>query len=200
MHFRDMVLRQEKEEDRESFLKLQKENLTAFHRESERELWKEYRGEKIAGTIEERITGEYVEYCALRSVNTFGWEIEVGILRQWTGRKIGFHAVTAFLDAASKRLQINCFRVQIAGDNYTSQALFEKIGAVPNGLSLFQLCQMCSEEEIQEFENRYKDQLDDSLLRVAEKFQVPPEKLLSHALEYKLQWPAKCSEVGGSAT
>lgn len=48
------------------------------------------------------------------------------------------------------------FRVKIDADNYASQRLFEKLGAIPYG--------------------------------IAEQFGVEPRKLLSHVLEYELNW------------
>ncbi len=39
---------------------------------------------------------------------------------------------------------------------------------------------MCEEENLQE--------IDEKLIEVAEKFGVEPRKLLSHVLEYSLEW------------
>ena len=44
------------------------------------------------------------------------------------------------------------------------------------------------EEDIIRCEEENMDAIDDKLMIVAEKFGVEPRKLLSHVLEYKLEW------------
>ena len=70
-------------------------------------------------------------------------------------------------------------------DNYASQALFEKLGAEPNGISEFWIH---DEESIRKCEEENLHLIDEKLCKVAKKFEVEPRKLLSHVLEYKLRW------------
>ena len=82
-----------------------------------------------------------------------------------------------------KRTGVSEFRVLIDPENYASQKLFEKLGAVPNGISEFLLHR---EENIERCENDNMDSIDDKLIEVARKFRVEPRSLLSHVLEYRL--------------
>lgn len=83
------------------------------------------------------------------------------------------------------RVQKREFRVKIDSDNYASQGLFEKLGAVPYGIAEFMLHK---EEDIRKCEEENLQEIDDKLMEVAEKFGVEPRKLLSHVLEYRLEW------------
>ena len=44
------------------------------------------------------------------------------------------------------------------------------------------------EEDIRKSEEENLQEIDDKLMEVAEKFGVEPRKLLSHVLEYRLEW------------
>ena len=83
------------------------------------------------------------------------------------------------------RVQKREFRVKIDSDNYASQGLFEKLGAVPYGIAEFMLHK---EEDIRKCRRWDVFLLDDKLMEVAEKSGVEPRKLLSHVLEYRLEW------------
>ena len=78
------------------------------------------------------------------------------------------------------------FRVRIDPGNQSSQKLFERLGAVPNGISSLFL----QEEELQQkCEEENLHLIDEDVIALAQKFNVEPRKLLSHVLEYKLVWP-----------
>jgi len=128
---------------------------------------------------------EYVGYCGIHNVTRKTWEIAMELLPEKTNRGIGVSAMTAMLDAIKARLGVKEYRVRIEPTNSVSQKFFERLGAVPNGLSTFllhdpQVLEACEEENFH--------LIDDSLRVVAEKFSVEPQKLLSHVLEYKLIW------------
>ena len=87
------------------------------------------------------------------------------------------------LTEVKERLNINEFHIKVEPDNYASQKLFERLGAVPYGIAEFMLHK---EEDILRCEEENMDAIDEQLVNVAEKFGVEPRKLLSHVLEYKL--------------
>ncbi len=107
----------------------------------------------LVGTIETVKSHEYIGYCAIKNMLARDWEISVEILKKWQRQGIGFCAVKAFLNAIAIQLQVNCFRVRIAADNFASQALFEKLGARPNGVSKFLFY---DDEEIQKVEEKIR--------------------------------------------
>ena len=74
---------------------------------------------------------------------------------------------------------------KIDAENYASQRLFEKLGATPYGIAEHMLHK---EEDIIRCEEENLDEIDDKLIQLAEKFGVEPRKLLSHVLEYELNW------------
>ena len=63
------------------------------------------------------------------------------------------------------------FRSRVEVDNYASQALHRKLGAVPNGMS----------------ENENQHLIDDNIRKLAADFGVEPIEILGHALEYKIE-------------
>ena len=70
----------------------------------------------------------------------------------------------------------------MAPGNIASQKLFEKIGAVPYGISSIFPSMTFEEDDENDF-----GFINDNTIAVAEKFGVEPKKLLSHFLEYNMQ-------------
>ena len=56
------------------------------------------------------------------------------------------------------------------------------LGAIPNGISDFLL----SGESLSVFQKDNKDLIDEDIIRIADEFNVVPEQLIGHVLEYKL--------------
>jgi len=132
------------------------------------------------------IKGEtYIGYCGIKNTAQKSWEIVVEILPQWTRKEIGYIAISVMLDAIKTRLGETEFRVRIDPSNHASQKLFEKLGAVPNGISEFLIHDQSTLERIEEDNLQY---IDEQLIALANKFNVEPRKLLSHVLEYTLPW------------
>ena len=82
-------------------------------------------------------------------------------------------------------LGINQFRVRIDPGNHASQKMFEKLGAIPNGISEFLIHDKATLEKCEEGNLHL---IDADTISLAEKFGVEPRKLLSHILEYSLPW------------
>lgn len=181
-------LRKVCKDDKYKFFELQSENSIIpdmFHDKLFKEdVWKEHIScPTLACTILHN--DEYVGYCAIKDVTRTEWEISIETLKYWHGKGIGYEAIKTFLTMVKERLQVDTFRVRIEADNYASQRLFEKLGAVPNGLSEFLLH---NPEEMIKCEERLLHLIDERMIEVANKFQVEPRKLLTHVLEYKLKW------------
>jgi RimJ/RimL family protein N-acetyltransferase len=181
-------LRKVCEADREMFIELQKETSmmkSIIKEESYRMmLWNEHTQDKsLMVTIE--VDGEYAGYCGINNLSRDQWEIAIELRKKWRCKGIGYVAISTLLSAIKSRLHINEFRVKIDADNYASQRLFEKLGAVPYRIAEYMLHK---EKDILRCEEENLDAIDDKLIKVAEKFGVEPRKLLSHILEYKLEW------------
>ncbi len=185
---KQIILRQPEEADREMFIALQKECFLIKSMLTEEiscnMLWKEHTEPKaLKCTIE--VNGEYAGYCGINNVTRKKWEISIELLERWQHRGIGTAAIHALLDEIKCRMGIKEFIIRIDPTNRASQGLFEKMGAVPNGLATIFLHR---EEELLRCEEENLEQIDVDLCKVAEKFGVEPKKLLSHVLEYRLIW------------
>ena len=129
--------------------------------------------------------GNYAGYCGIQDLTKEVWEISIELLPEKTGKGIGFSAISAMLNGLRDRLGVRHYRVRIEPTNCASQGLFEKLGAVPNGLS--EPWQQ-NPEDLTQLEQENMSLLDENIFKVAAKFSVEPHSLLSHVLEYTLMW------------
>ena len=183
-----IILRRVDASDREGFLSLQRKYSVLRSMLEEESyctlVWNEHQEDKaLMLTIEK--SGEYLGYCGIKNTSQDPWEIAIELQPQWTKQGIGGHALSAMLDAIKARLGVNEFRVRIDPGNSASQKVFERLGAVPNGISKLLLHDPSIIEKCEE-ENLHL--IDDAVIALAEKFGVEPRKLLSHVLEYTLTW------------
>lgn len=186
---RNIILRNVSAADREGYLLMQREYSLMKHMLNEpvycEMVWNEQLDPK-ALMLTITMGSEYVGYCGIKNTTEAAWEIAIEILPQWTKAGIGYIALSGMLTAIKARLGIAQFRVRIDPSNYASQRLFDKLGAVPNGISEFLIHDQNALEKCEE-ENLHL--IDEHLRTVADKFGVEPRKLLSHVLEFTLQWP-----------
>lgn len=186
-----IILREPMETDREEFLRLQFENAIDedyFQRKAFREmLWSDHCSEtSLFCTIMQ--DHHYVGYCGINRIDSEEWEIGMEILKEWQHQGIGSLVILAFTKAIHTRLGRNEFYAVVQSDNYASQGLCEKIGAVPAGTVTSRLLITLSAEGIEQFEEEHLDLIDDKLQAVAVKFGVEPRRLLSHMVKYKLSY------------
>lgn len=177
-------------EDREKYIEVQRENtIMPFMFRDERfvdSLWETHIGSTaLMCSVVGSSTKEYLGYCGIKNVRAEKWEIAIELLKEHTGQGVGALAVRGLLDAVVRRCGVTEFRIRIDPDNYASQRMFEKLGALPNGISEFLLHDA---EDIRNCEEENLKDIDESLIAVADKFHVEPRTLLSHVLEYKLIW------------
>ena len=150
-------------------------------------VWKEHNEEKSLMLSIENM-GSYIGYCGIKDTSQDLWEIAIELKRDWTKHGIGYPALSTMLNAIKSRLGVTEFRVRIDPTNYPSQKLFERLGAIPNGLSELWLH---DQRALEKYEEENLHLIDDRIVEVAKKFQVEPQKLLSHVLEYRLSWTEK---------
>ena len=183
-----IILRKVKETDREKFLELQR-IYSAMKSMLQQEaycnmVWNKHTEPKsLILSIEKQ--GSYVGYCGIQDITKKTWEISIELFPDKVHQGIGFTAITAMLNELKERLWVNDFRIRIEPTNYASQRLFEKLGAVPNGISELWIH---DKDAIEQLESENYHLIDDHLVAGAKKFSVPPQQLLSHVLEYQLFW------------
>ena len=187
----NVVLRPVKPCDHDGFLLIQQENSMIRSMVKEEAfcdmVWKEHNEEKSLMLSIENM-GSYIGYCGIKDTSQDLWEIAIELKRDWTKHGIGYPALSTMLNAIKSRLGVTEFRVRIDPTNYPSQKLFERLGAIPNGLSELWLH---DQRALEKFEEENLHLIDDRIVEVAKKFQVEPQKLLSHVLEYRLSWTEK---------
>lgn len=181
-----ITMRQVLESDREGYLEIQKEYLVTKHMLKEPiycdSLWEEHNSCKRL-TLSILFDGKYIGYCGINDITSEPWEIGVELRPEWTGRGIGYCAVSKMVDEIRARLGVRVFCARIDPRNRASQKMFCKLGAVPDGISAAwtndqNLILKCEEDNL--------NQIDEELIQLAERFRVPPRKLLSHILKYSL--------------
>ena len=183
-----LILRKVEEADRDGYIGLQKAyNLMKSMLKEETYcdmVWREHQEPKalMFSIIKD---GQYIGYCGIKNTSQEPWEIAIEILPDWTNQGIGRIAIDGMLDAVKARLGINQFRVRINPGNHASQKMFEKLGAIPNGISEFLIHDKATLEKCEE-DNLHL--IDADTISLAGKFGVEPRKLLSHILEYSLPW------------
>lgn len=181
-------LRQIESSDRGDFLDIQREYSVMKSMLKEEVycdmVWKEHTEDKslMCAILK---NGTYIGYCGVNNITLEPWEIAIEIKPEWTKQGIGAIAVSAMLDQFKARLGNTTFKVRIDPSNSSSQKLFEKLGAVPRDIAELWIHDKKMLEQCEEDNLHY---IDDRLIAVAEKFAVEPRKLLSHVLEYSLEW------------
>ena len=184
----EIVLRKVRDVDREGFLALQRyysPTPAMLAQEAyQNMLWSEHTEQKsLMLSIYKH--GGYVGYCGIQDLSKKVWEISIELLPESTKQGVGYVAISSMLDTMRDRLGKTKYRIRIEPTNQSSQRLFEKLGAVPNGVSELWVH---DREDLDQLENDSLQLIDDTLTSVAEKFSVEPRTLLSHVLEYKLTW------------
>lgn len=183
-----IILRAVQPFDREPYLVLQEHYClmkSMIKEESFREmLWEEHNEDRaLMMTV---IKGnEYIGYCGIKDTTKDSWEIVIELMPEWTGMGIGTATMTAMLNELGKRLNVTSFAVKIDPDNTASQKLFERLGAVPDGLDTIFIHK---EEDLLRCEEDNLHLIDERLTALASKFEVEPRRLLSHVLVYHLRW------------
>ena len=183
-----IILSKVSDADRAGYMEIQKEYSTMKSMLKEQiycdMLWNELVQPKaLMLTISK--DGNYVGYCGIRNTAEKPWEIAIELLPQWTQKGIGAIAISGMLDAIKTRLDISEFRARIDPSNHSSQKLFEKLGAKPNGISEYLIHNQAKLDQCEE-DNLHL--IDESLINLAAKFNVEPRRLLSHVLEYAMTW------------
>ncbi|MCI8388807.1 MAG: GNAT family N-acetyltransferase [Clostridiales bacterium] len=181
-------LRQVDSSDRGDFLDIQREYSIVKSMLKEEVycdmVWKEHTEDKslMCAILKDET---YIGYCGVNNTTLEPWEIAIEIKPEWTKQGIGVIAISAMLDQFKARLGKSTFKVRIDPSNFSSQKMFERLGAVPKGIAELwihdqQMLEQCEEDNLH--------YIDDKIIAVAEKFAVEPRKLLSHVLEYYLEW------------
>lgn len=176
-----------REEEKEKYLEVSYEYSYmkgAYKDEKFREItWKEFLSDSsFVCSIYDKESGDYVGYCSVKNLVKGDWELAIELKPEACHKGYGTEALQLLMQALNRLTDRRYFRVRVEIDNHASQGLMKKIGAIPNGISEFLL----HGEEIENFQEDYKDMITDEIREVAAEFCMEAEEMLGYVLEYRL--------------
>lgn len=122
-------------------------------------------------------------YCSIKDMRRNEWELAIELKEKYRHKGYGYHALALMIEKLTALSKQKQYRARVDIDNYASQGLMKKLGAIPNGISEFLL----HGRNLDKFQKENKSSIDDNIRHVASEFQVSPEELLGHVLEYRLE-------------
>ena len=150
-----------------------------------KDLWKDFLSERsFVCTVRKASNNEFCGYCEINNVRAEEPELGIRLLKKVHNQGIGFHSLKLLMTEYAQLSGKKYFISSVDPKNYASQRLMEKLGGKPDGICDFIIHR---EEEKIALENKYAHLIDDKLIDLAEKFNVKPEKLLSHVLRYRIE-------------
>lgn len=132
-------------------------------------------------------TKEFLGYCAIKDLTALYWEVAIELFEKYRYHGYGYEALSLMFDKLYVLTGKKVFRSRVDSDNYPSQALMKKLGAMPNGVSEILL----HGETLEKFVKDNLNLIDDNLRVLAHEFCVEPEMLLGRVLEYRIEWSDK---------
>lgn len=148
-------------------------------------LWKDLLSERsFVCTVRKASNNEFCGYCEINNVRAEELELGIRLLKKVHNQGIGFHSLKLLMTEYARLSGKEYFISKVDPQNFASQRLMEKLGGKPDGICDFIIHR---EEEKIALENEYAHLIDDKLIDLAEKFNVKPEKLLSHVLRYRIE-------------
>lgn len=88
---------------------------------------------KLQLKIINKLTQEYIGEVVLMGLDTEMPEIGIQLLKKYHSQGIGTRVVNLFVNRLKSIMQVKFFTVRIRSDNYISQRMFEKMGAIKVG-------------------------------------------------------------------
>lgn len=109
------------------------------------------------------------------------WELAIELEPNACHKGYGTEALPLLMQALHRLTGRRFFSARVEIDNHDSQGLMKKLGATPNGISELLL----QGEEIEKFQEEYKDMITDEIREVAVEFCMDAEDILGYVLEYR---------------
>ncbi|MBQ3163815.1 MAG: GNAT family N-acetyltransferase [Lachnospiraceae bacterium] len=146
------------------------------------ETWKDFVSDNsFVCSIYDKKSRDYVGYCSVKSLVKDDWELAIELLPDACHKGYGTESLSLLMQALHELTGRRYYRARVEIDNHASQGLMKKLGAIPNGISEFLL----HGEEIEKFQEEYKDMITDEIRAVAAEFCMDAEDILGYVLEYR---------------
>lgn len=147
--------------------------------------WTETERESGFFCMVERVRdGAKLGYIALKDTSKDLWEVAIELDKAYCHCGYGPAAVMLFLHNISEITDKTAFQFLVEVDNLPCQKCMEKLGAELVGIHNLAFD---SEEEAKEFEDENMELITEHMTALANKSNIPPKKLLSHVLDYRLK-------------
>lgn len=162
--------------------------ITAYWTETERE-------SGFFCAVERVEDGAKLGYIALKDTSKDLWEVAIELDKAYCHCGYGPTAIALFLQNVADITGKTVFQFLVEVDNFPCQKCMEKLGAELVGIHNLAFD---SEEEAKEFENENMELITEHMTALAYELNVPPKKLLSHVLDYRLKAdsPSETQEKG----
>ena len=109
------------------------------------------------------------------------WELAIELFPEVCHKGYGTEALFLLMQVLHRLTGRRYYHTKVEIDNYASQGLMKKLGAIPNGISEFLL----QGEAIEKFQEDYKHMITDEIRSVANEFCMEAEDILGYVLEYR---------------
>ena len=130
-----------------------------------------------------KLSDKPIGYVAIKDTRESIWEIVAEFDPSFCNKGYGTKSIMLFLKAVQDITMCDLYCAKIEVENIASQKCFTKLGAELIGITNGAIE---DEEEKAQFENENLDRIDANMIKLAERLQIEPRKLLSHVLEYHL--------------
>ena len=148
-------------------------------------LWEEFVDKNAAYyCIYDKKSKDFVGYCGINNLNKETPRLVIELLKSRRKQGYGYYALALLMDKFFEITGENTFCSRIEVDNYASQKLHKKLGAVPYGLGeLF-----FHGDELTKYQKDNQGLIDENMRILATEFGVEPIKLIGSVLEYRIEW------------
>ena len=185
----EILLCKFRQEDYQDFVKLQKENAimtNAFAIEGfETGLWEEVHQDTVFyTTIRKAIDDTFMGYCGIKNTQRDELELAIEVLKEFHGNGYGRQSLTLFMKKVKEMTGIDSFKALVDCENIASQKMCEACGGIPSGIEEYLLH---DKEYMKKYELENANMITKSIEELAKKFNVRPEKLLTHVLVYRFK-------------
>ena len=112
------------------------ENSAVYNDENfKQKLWDDVLSDtnKLQLKITDKLTQDYIGEVTLMKLDAEVPELGIQLLRKYHSQGVGTKVMKLFVNKLKRVMQVEAFLVRIFSDNYISQRLFEKLGAVKTG-------------------------------------------------------------------
>ena len=177
------------EKDRKDYLEVEKD--VSFFKEAFSDesflakLWEEFFRKNRAYYSIFNWDAVFLGYCGILNLQAKPWEMAIALKEKYQGQGIGPESLLLLMKALKRRTGERVFRGRVDADNEASISMMRKIGGKAHGISEFFLYG----KKLQNYEKKNEYLVDQRLKELAEEFQVEPQELLGHSLEFWVELP-----------